>query len=356
MNKAYNSLLTSIQILLDDIEFGRGDWMYLLRDEDGGERLVYKRKPLVISNFIWAPLIDETEIETTRWGIYGTREGWWKGKEVDLYEPTLPSWGSLVERQNEGHMILQRTGLVDLSFRLLGHLTRDGVVVGNVFEASRGRLVEFGDRAAVYEAVGRMQRKNVIYRDIASGEIFITETGVRFGRGVSSVIFVRNKDELEDEAEFWHWGKLERLFDKLKGAPFNNAFWTRRMSSTEVLIPRIPSPMRPSPIIPNFSQLAFAFALLVADPMEWLSWFTRSSESGAHGRSSKRLTAPFDLTQSRRRRATRGDLVIDEPLALSTSRMRLLMASLQHPYSRGSSRRIIRDDVTVTSDTSDTTL
>ena len=75
MNKAYNSLLTSIQILLDDIEFGRGDWMYLLRDEDGGERLVYKRKPLVISNFIWAPLIDETEIETTRWGIYGTREG-----------------------------------------------------------------------------------------------------------------------------------------------------------------------------------------------------------------------------------------------------------------------------------------
>jgi hypothetical protein len=75
-NKAYNSLLTSIQILLDDIEFGRGDWLYLLRNEDGSDRLIYRRKPLVISNFLWAPLIDEIEIEITRWGIYGTREGW----------------------------------------------------------------------------------------------------------------------------------------------------------------------------------------------------------------------------------------------------------------------------------------
>ena len=74
-NKAYNSLLSSIQILLDDIEFGKGDWLYILRDEDGSDRLVYRRKPLVISNFLWAPRIDENEIVITRWGIYGNREG-----------------------------------------------------------------------------------------------------------------------------------------------------------------------------------------------------------------------------------------------------------------------------------------
>jgi hypothetical protein len=376
-NEAYNSLLTSIQILLDDIEFGRGDWLYLLRDDDGGDRLVYKRKPLVISNFLWAPLIDENEIEITRWGIYGTREGWsvhhskkigsyiftrffltgwWNGREVDLYEPTLPSCASLVEWQSEGMLIMQRAGLLDLTFRLLGHLVRDGMVVGNVFEASHGRLVEFGDRAAVYQAVARMQRKNIIYRGIASGEIFITATGVRFGEGISSVIFVRDKMELEKEAEFWHWGKLEQLFNKLKDAPFNDAWWTRKMSSMEIIIPRLPSPTLPSPIIPNFSQLVFAFALLVSEPMEWLSWFTRSSESETPISSRNRLTAPLDSTYSQRRRFPPVDLIIDEPLDLSTSRVRLRLTSSRHPYFRRRFRRPIRDDATVASDTSDSTL
>ncbi|KIM89957.1 hypothetical protein PILCRDRAFT_2217 [Piloderma croceum F 1598] len=355
-NKAYNSLLTSIQILLDDIEFGRGDWLYLLRNGDGSDRLIYRRKPLVISNFLWAPLIDEIEIEITRWGIYGTREGWWNGREVDLYEPTLPSCASLVEWQNEGYLIMQRAGLNGLVFQLLGHLVRDGVVVGNVFEASHGRLVEFSDRAAVYDAVARIQRQGVIYRDIASGEIFITDTGVRFGGGVSSVILVEDKKKLEEEAEFWHWGKLERLFNKLKDAPFNNAWWTRKMSSMEVLIPRLPSPSRPLPIISNFSQLTFVFALFTADPMEWLNWFTGSSESSPHSRLRKRLTASPDLPRSQRRRLPCINLVIDEPLALSSSRVRLRLTSSHHPYSRSSSRRVFRDDVTETSDTSDSTL
>jgi hypothetical protein len=373
-NKAYTSLLTSIQILLDDIEFDRGDWLYLLRSEDGSDRLIYRRKPLVISNFLWAPLIDEIEIEITRWGIYGTREGWsasgsfesaifthlfvigwWNGREVDVYEPTLPSCASLVEWQNEGYLIMQRAGLNDLVFQLLGHLVRDGVVVGNVFEASHGRLVEFSDRAAVYDAVARIQRQGVIYRDIASGEIFITDTGVRFGGGVSSVILVQDKKKFEEEAEFWHWGKLERLFNKLKDAPFNNAWWTRKMSSMEILIPRLPSPSRPLPIIPNFAQLTFVFALFTAEPMEWLNWFIGSSESNPHSWLRKRLTAP-DLPRSQRRRLPCSNLIIDEPLAFSSPRVRLRLTSSHHPYSRSSSRRILRDDVTETSDTSDSTL
>jgi hypothetical protein len=245
---------------------------------------------------------------------------------------------------------MQCAGLNDLVFLLLGHLVRDGLVVGNVFEASHGRLVEFSDRAAVYEAVARMQRQNVIYRDIDSGEIFITDTGVRFG-GVSSVILVQDKKELEEEAEFWHWGKLETLFNKLKVARCNRAWWTRRMSSLELLIPRLPSPTRPIPIIPNFSKLVFAFALFTTEPMEWLNWVT-----GMAGRSRKRPAAPFDLTCSQRRRLPPIDLIIDEPLPLSTSRVRLRLTSPHHRYSRDSSRRTIRDDVIETSDASDSTL
>lgn len=74
-NQVYNSFLTTIQLLLDQIEFDRGDWAYLLRDEDGSYRFVYRKKPLVMSKFIWAPFIDESEIEITRWGLAQSREG-----------------------------------------------------------------------------------------------------------------------------------------------------------------------------------------------------------------------------------------------------------------------------------------
>jgi len=229
------------------------------------------------------------------------------------------------------------------------------MVVGNVFEASQGRLIEFSDRAVVYEAMTRMQRKNVIYRDIASGDIFITDKGVRFSKGISSVIYVEDKVKLEEEAAWWHWGKLEELFAKLKDAPFNNAWYTRRMSSTEVLIPRLPSPARPLSFSPNLSKLVHAFSLYVTEPMNWLSWFTSSSESRTSGSSRKRLTAPLDLMRSSGKRLPSIDLIIDEPFAQSMSRVRLRLITSHHPYSRDSSRRTTRDDVTLTSDTSDTT-
>lgn len=246
-------------------------------------------------------------------------------------------------------------GLKDLTFELLGHLVRDGLVVGNVFEAAHGRLVEFSDRAAVYEAIARIQRKNVIYRDIDSKEIYITETGVRFGAGISSVVLVQDKDELEKEAETWHWGRLKKLFEFLKNAS-NDASTTRRMSSAELLIPRLPAPNAPVPVIPNFSQLAFAFALFVREPIEWLNWLVRlksESESETSNHSRKRLTAPLDLSPIRSRRLPREDLIISSPYF---SRVRLHSGRSRHPYSRASSSRTIRNDVTLSSDSSDSTL
>lgn len=72
----YHSKLTSIQILLDDLDFDRGDWVYIMHDEDGSDRLVYRRKPLVITKFLWAPLIDEKTIDYTKWSVLGHhREG-----------------------------------------------------------------------------------------------------------------------------------------------------------------------------------------------------------------------------------------------------------------------------------------
>lgn len=377
----YDGFLSTIQTLLDEIEFDRGDWAYLLREDDGSFRLAYKNRPALLTKNIWAPLIDEKDIAITcnRWSMMDYREGqcyslcgsvWifklsyipkglWNGREVDVYEPVMPSWASLVDAQSMGHMIMQRQGLKDMTFEILGHLVRDGVLVGNVFEPCHGRLIEFSDRGVVYAAIARLQQSNIIYRALHTKEIFITESGVRFGPGLSSVIFVSDKEELEWKAEYWHWGQLKQIFDELKLAP-NSTFTSRKTTSMEVLLPRLPAPSRPLSSIPGFSNAAFALAAFIADPANFYGWLAKvtsfPSESQSLVRNKKRPTAPLDISFMKGRRKARIELSAKEPLPLSSrhiSRVEARFPSLHKSYPRYNSNRGIRDNI---SDTSDSTL
>jgi hypothetical protein len=65
-DREYNSLLAVIQTMLDDIDFDRENWAYLVRDEDGCDRLLYKTRPFSLKCSIWTTLIDEKEIEITK--------------------------------------------------------------------------------------------------------------------------------------------------------------------------------------------------------------------------------------------------------------------------------------------------
>jgi hypothetical protein len=65
-DREYNSLLVIIQTMLDDIDFDRENWAYLVRDEDGCDRLLYRSKPFSLSCTIFLPLIDEKDIEITK--------------------------------------------------------------------------------------------------------------------------------------------------------------------------------------------------------------------------------------------------------------------------------------------------
>lgn len=56
-------------------------------------------------------------------------------------------WLQLLERETVGRRAM--LGL-NLSYEVLGHLVQDGNVVGLVLEASKGRMVEYRDRAKVY--------------------------------------------------------------------------------------------------------------------------------------------------------------------------------------------------------------
>jgi hypothetical protein len=376
-DREYNSLLAVIQTMLDDLDFERENWAYLVR-EDGRDRLVYKNKPFSLKCTIWTTLIDERDIEITKWGGMNFREGkihrynqarrriyrrlpqgLWNGKEVDLCTPYLEGscWAALAEWQTEGHRLMQSLDLKSLTFPMLGHIVRDGAVVGVLTEASCGRLVEYADRAAVYEAVVRMQLKGIIHRSLHAGNIFITDGRVRF-LGISSVLFFEDDAKLAEMAQRWHWDRLTELFDQLKDKPFNDHPWLRKIPAPALLLPRLPSPSRSIPSLPDFSRLMFLFSLYLSDPFkhhEWLQRAASSSDDRSVIRSKKRTVVLPSLQSVRRR----GKHSIDKPLLGSSaypSRIRIELPGSRCAYSCGGLKRAILDDITVKSDTSDSTL
>lgn len=66
--KAYTEhRITHLQSMVSQLEFGDHDWAYHFRNNDGTDRFVYKRKPLVVTKYLWAPLIEESDIKFKYW-------------------------------------------------------------------------------------------------------------------------------------------------------------------------------------------------------------------------------------------------------------------------------------------------
>lgn len=263
---------------------------------------------------------------------------------------------------------MQSSGLKHMTFPMLGHIIRRGEVVGLLTEAAIGRGVEYSDRHTVFEAVTEMQRKGIIHRSLNPGNIFITDHGVRF-LGISSVIFLTDDDDLDAKAEEWHWEGLRRCFDELKPKLCNDAPTARKMHYPALVIPPLPSPTRPL-LLPRLSQWSAMFALYLESEVRYhrrcqrnISSYDDDSDSDSNlslclsPRASQpsRLQVRFD----RRRGSREVDFIINEAKCTtknSSSQLRLRLRTSHHPYRRESSRRDFRDDVTVSSDTSDSTL
>lgn len=288
--------------------------------------------------------------------------GWWNGKEVDLCTPWIDTWADYADDQSRGHRLMQSLGLKHLTFPMLGHIVRRGEVVGLLTEAAIGRGVEFSDRGAVVEAVTMMQRKGIIHRSLNGGNIFITDSGVRF-LGMSSLLFIEDDDKLEELAEKWHWAGLRRCFEDLKRKSFNDSPTARKMVCPALVIPRLPSPGR-SLSFPEVSKLLVVFSLYLDNWLQYFRWRQRhitSSNDDKAVRPKHRLASspPLSVTSSRRRGSRKFDLISDKPAASSmghSSRAQIRLGGSRHPYYRESSRREIRDDVTISSDASDSML
>ncbi|KAL4267378.1 hypothetical protein AB1N83_003763 [Pleurotus pulmonarius] len=205
--------LEKIAALVHKLDFSRANWAYLTTRTDGSFNVIYKNKPLhpmISPGNLLAPLVEESEIITTKFISCEQRQGLWNGTEVDIMIGWNDQWMKLVEREIEGHRCLR--GL-DLTFEVLGHVTRDGQVIGIMTESATGRMVEYPDRAAVYDAITKVQSRGLLY-SVQESNIMIADGKVRL-LSLASIRKMRSGEGSAAEANRFHWDALRKLFEKL---------------------------------------------------------------------------------------------------------------------------------------------
>ncbi|KAF7977868.1 hypothetical protein HWV62_2394 [Athelia sp. TMB] len=286
-----------IQTMLDSIDFSRANTAFLVRQADGSRRLVYSEKYIQVAGKLWAPLIEESAITYDKWQMNGTyRGGLWNGIRVDVTIFVCQDEWDLHWREVEGHRIMQSAGLTELTFEMVGHVTIQGRVVGHVRKAIHGRLVEYRDRSAVYEGIMRMQAKGILYKATTDQNMWIADGGVHFV-SLSSIDLYDNNAELEEKAKYWHWERLQDMFNDLKQgeSALRCAVWEPKLPSEEIIIPRLPSPGRELSDLPNMSDFIRAYSAFLADHRKMFSWmddlavrdFTSTRSPSRHTRSSR---------------------------------------------------------------------
>lgn len=210
----YGHYLEIVQNLLPSIEFGATNWGYLLPDKTGGFRIVQRQKIFKkISCPLWAPLIRETEIEYTVWGMGFERRGLWRGMEVDVFY----AWNDMeFWRLNRGMYGYRAVQDLDVTFEVLGHLiSEDGTVIGLVSEAAWGRMIKPSDATLIYKTIGELQHRGVIYRGCLTNRFMIADGKVRLVE-LNCITPYEDRQKLLEDAEVWHWKELGQLFGELR--------------------------------------------------------------------------------------------------------------------------------------------
>jgi hypothetical protein len=189
--RVYDRGLELIQAAVDKLQFGESNWVHL-KVERGSKWFDYREGPFSEDVCIpWARVIDEKYITVTKWLYICEWCGWWEGKEVDLKMAWDEVSAFRVRRMSEGYKIMQ--GLkkmqgIDLTFDVLGHVSRDGKIVGLVAERACARPVQVEDRTLVYQAISKLYENRIVFRlhDPTSSILITDDRKVRFLGPISS--------------------------------------------------------------------------------------------------------------------------------------------------------------------------
>jgi hypothetical protein len=237
--------LRRIQAALENLPFGRSLWVDL-RVRHGNEIHFHRaRSPLykdVCDPYEEWKLIDEKEIIFTKFLSMEEWAGLWGENEVDLQMAWDEVSAIRIRGISQGFRIMQ--GL-DLTFGVIGHVARDGKIMGVMTERARGRPVQVRDRALVEQAFATL-RKRCIRFDFPEPKwsILITEDDkVRFLDPYNVKLCSRGDEASNRE---YYQRLLDDLFKslKLKG----NALISYREATPRIHYLTKTSPDRPLPV------------------------------------------------------------------------------------------------------------
>ncbi|KDQ55960.1 hypothetical protein JAAARDRAFT_195205 [Jaapia argillacea MUCL 33604] len=212
--KAFVCELDDLLPLIKDIEFGRSNWVHFIRDSRGGHRLIYRNVVVRANCPIWVPLVEEAELRVTRWLTLTMFEGLWNGREVEVSIAREEEFSvKRIEWETQSHYHLRH---LDIGIKFLGHITRDGNVVGYMTEVRVGRELMYSDMAATFELMNKALENGVLYKWPHPQGFLVMDRGIVFvdmGAGV----FPCRQEEWESRAEELNeaWGAVEDIFENL---------------------------------------------------------------------------------------------------------------------------------------------
>ncbi|TRM63232.1 hypothetical protein BD626DRAFT_495989 [Schizophyllum amplum] len=192
-----------IQMQLKAIKWQACSWAYLNRKN--GRLIQRERRMYRIAYPTWTTLIEESEITLTKFidGVH--RQGCWRGVQVDVFIGWTDDYLRCIERAMRGYRQLQRKGL-DFAYEILGHVVRDGHVVGYVTEAMTGRMVESYDQKLVYSAVARLHSAGLTYTCFCDMGLMVCGGKLKFSNlsGLS--------EDGDEASKTRNWQSAEELF------------------------------------------------------------------------------------------------------------------------------------------------
>ncbi|KAJ7619256.1 hypothetical protein FB45DRAFT_871496 [Roridomyces roridus] len=211
----WNQCLENIQSCIDALDFEREDtWAYLVTTASG-PRIIQKPRELyqIPCDFLWAPRVDVSEIDMQKMN-QGFGLAVWRGRKVDV---RIGFNDKELEQIEFETLALKEIQSMDIAYGLIAHVFRGDKLVGTMRESSRAsRPVRATDRATVFAAFALLERAFMINRSLVNDQNIVMDEKGRVRMLYPDAIRLYGRDEreeLERDAQTYHWEPLEKFFD-----------------------------------------------------------------------------------------------------------------------------------------------
>ncbi|KAH7871119.1 uncharacterized protein C8R40DRAFT_1055270, partial [Lentinula edodes] len=95
---------------------------------------------------VFLPLVPEEDIELVKFLNHEIAEGVWNGQTVDVFIAYEDEVQALIVKSTN---IFYHSQGLNITFKPLAHITRKSMIVGIIVERTRGRPLQYRDRALV---------------------------------------------------------------------------------------------------------------------------------------------------------------------------------------------------------------